>query len=168
MQRFMPIAMVSGAALVAGALVFHGCQLAEVTTRLDALESCTGALDGRLDTFSRDLPSIIEQAGHDAGRQVVSGVLDELYRRSSRWLWRSPVPAASSNRVGQARRPPEVDGAFPDEGIPLVRFNIPDTVFNIHILSNLKELPPLPWFAPATNEPPAGKPNPSPPRPPAS
>ena len=165
MQRFMPTAIVSGAALVAVALVFHGCQLAGVAARIDALERRTGALDRRLETFSRELPSSVEQAGHDAGRQAVNGVLEELYRKSSRWLGRSPMPVASSNRVGQAVRQPEADGAFPDDGIPLIRFHIPDTVFNIHILPNLKELPPLPWFAPATNERPAGKPAPPPSRP---
>jgi hypothetical protein len=146
MQRPISIAVVLGAVIIAVALVYHGCQLAEVSRRLGAMEQRTSGLDSRLEKFSRELPTLVEQAGNNAGRQAVHGMVDEVVQMPLNWL-RPKLAPATSNIPKQTASAPHTNGPVIDLGGPWVRFDIRDPVIKIEILPNLKEVPAIPWPA---------------------
>lgn len=150
MQKLTPIAIVIGAVVIAAALVFHGIQLASVAGRLETLEQRTGELDVRLNSFSEELPVIVGRAGKDAGRQAVHGVVEEAFQKPLGRLMPG-LTHATSNLIKRADGQLSLKGLIPEGGIPLIRFDIPDPVINIEILTHLKDLPSLPWFTPKSN-----------------
>ena len=144
MQRSVSIAAVLGAVIIAVALVYHGRQLAEVSRRLEAMEQRTTGLDSRLEQFSSDLPTLVEQAGNNAGRQAVHGMVDEVVQMPLNWL-RPRLAPATSNILAQTAWASHTNGPVIDLGGPWVRFDIRDPVIKIEILPNLKEVPAMPW-----------------------
>ena len=146
MQRSMALSAVLGAVIIAVALVYHGRQLAEVSRRLEAMEQRTTGLDSRLEQFSSELPTLVEQAGNNAGRQAVHGMVDEVVQMPLNWL-RPRVAPATSNILKQTAWAPRTNGPVIDLGGPWVRFDIRDPVVKIEILPNLKEVPAIPWSA---------------------
>ena len=139
MQKLTSLAMVAGATIIAAALVYHGRQLATVATRLDTLEA--------------QLPVIIEQAGRNAGQQVVQGMLDEAIRKPL-GLLKPTVVRAKSNLLSRATGPSGVRGLLPNLAVPLVRFNIPEPVINIEIRTDLKALSDFSWPLSNSEKPP--------------
>jgi hypothetical protein len=144
MQKPIAIAAVLGALIIAAALVYHGRQLAEVSRRLEAMEHRTTDLNGRLEKFSSELPTLVGQAGNNAGREAVHGMVDEVVQMPLKWL-RSKPATGGSNASTHTVSPPRSGGATADEGAPWVRFNIREPVIKIEILPNLKEVPAIPW-----------------------
>ena len=142
----MSIAVVLGAAIIAVALVYHGRQLAEVSRRLEAMEQRTTGLDSRLEKFSTELPGLVEQAGNNAGRQAVHGMVDEVVQMPLNWL-RPTLAPARSNIVKQSASIPHTNGPVIELGAPWVRFDIRNPVIKIEILPNLKTVPAMPWPA---------------------
>ena len=146
MQKSLAIAAVMGAVIIAVALVYHGRQLAEVSRRLEAMEQRTTSLDSRLEKFSTDLPILVGQAGNNAGRQAVHGVVDELVQMPLNWLRPRPT-AGTSNAAGDAGSSAAARDVAVDQGTPWIRFDIRKPVVKIEILPNLKDvtaIPPLP------------------------
>lgn len=144
MQKSIAIAAVLGALIIAAALVYHGRQLAEVSRRLQAMEQRTTGLDSRLEKFSSELPTLVEQAGNNAGREAVHGMVDEVVQMPLKWLRPRPATGAT-NAITPTVSSPRSSGATADEGAPWVRFDIRDPVIKIEILPNLKEVPAIPW-----------------------
>ena len=144
MQRWWAGAIVLGALIIAVALVYHGRQLAEVSRRLEAIDQRTTGLDNRLDKFSSELPALVEQAGHNAGRQAVHGMVEEAIQMPLNWLRRDPTPGGT-NRLTPAGSAPISGGLALDPGAPWVEFEIRQPVVKIEILPNLKEVPAVPW-----------------------
>jgi hypothetical protein len=153
MQKPIAIAAVLGALIIAAALVYHGRQLAEVSRRLGAMEQRTTDLDGRLEKFSSELPALVGQAGNNAGREAVHGMVDEVVQMPLRWLRLKPTTGAT-NANAQTVSPPRSSSANADEGAPWVRFDIREPVIKIEILPNLKEVPAIPWPASGGRNPP--------------
>ena len=153
MQRITATAVVLGALIVAVSLIYHGRQLASVAGQMEALEQRTGDLDTRLKEFSQQLPSLIEQAGRDAGRQAVHGVIDEAFHKPLGKAF-TQFTHTTSNVSAQAGNPFDVRGLLPGGGMPLIRFDIPEPVVNIEILTQVRDLPSLPWLT-STGNPPA-------------
>jgi len=137
---------VVGAVIIAVALVYHGRQLVEVSRRLEALEQRSTGLDSRLEQFSSELPSLVEQAGNNAGRQAVHGMVDEVVQMPLNWL-RPRLAPATSNLLRQTTWAPHTNGPVIDLGGPWVRLDIRDPVIKIEILPNLKEVPAISWLA---------------------
>lgn len=152
MHKFLAFVILVGALIVGAALVYHGKQLASVATQLDALEQRTGALDIRLDAFSEELPALIGQAGHDAGRQAFRGFIDEAIGKPLDQLLPSRAPG-STNANQQVRHPLNLRDLLPGNGTPWIRFDIPDPVVNIDVSTDFRDLPSLSRGA-ATNAPP--------------
>ncbi len=153
MQKLTPVAIIVGALIIAVALVFHAQRLAEVAQRIQALEQRTDDLDGRLSTFQEELPAVIEQAGNGAGRQAVHGIIDEAFHKPLRKL--SPaLRRAASNVVATTGDGLDIAELVRERGAPLVQFDIPTPNINIEIVTNLKDLPELPWLTGQTNDPP--------------
>ena len=143
MQKPLAIAAVMGALIIAVALVYQGRQLAEVSRRLEAMEQRTTSLDSRLERFSTELPVLVGQAGNNAGRQAVHGVVDELVQMPLNWL--RPRPASgTSNAVGGAVSSASSRDATADPGTAWIRFDIREPVVKIEILPNLKEVTAIP------------------------
>jgi len=159
MQKLTASALILGALLIAAALVYHGRQLALVAGQLATLEQRTGALDQRLNTFSEELPTLVGEAGKEAGRQAVHGVIEEAVQKPMnrvRTQLGFGTATASTNATGT---PPGETGLLPGGSLPWIRFDIPDPVINIDIQTNLKEWPELPWSGAAeTNLPSADAP----------
>jgi len=139
------IATVLGALIIATALVYHGRQLAEVSRRLEGMEQRTTGLDRRLEEFSSELPSLVEQAGNNAGRQAVHGMVEEAVQMPLNWLRRKPATGAS-NALSQVSSPAHSSGLTADQGTPWVQFDIRDPVIKIEILPKLKEVSAIPWL----------------------
>lgn len=152
MQKPIAIAAVLGALIIAAALLYHGRQMSEVSRRLEAMEQRTSELDGRLDRFSSELPALVGQAGNNAGREAVHGIVDEIIQMPLRWLRPKPATGAA-NANAHSVSPPRSSGAVADEGAPWVRFDIREPVVKIEILPNLKEVPPIPWLPIGAREP---------------
>ena len=118
MKRPISIAVVLGAVIIAIALVYHGRQLAEVSRRLGAMEQRTSGLDSRLEKFSSELPTLVEQAGNNAGRQAVHGMVDEVVQMPLNWL-RPKLASATSSVL--KRRFQRVTGPNPSLDLDLTR-----------------------------------------------
>ena len=144
MQKWWAGAAVLSALIIAAALVYHARQLAEVSRRLQAVEQRTSGLDGRLEKFSSELPTVVEQAGNNAGRQAVHGMIEEAVQMPLSWLRRTAAPAGT-NGLKQALPALPSAGPATDQGTPWVRFDIREPVIKIEILPNLKEVPAVPW-----------------------
>ena len=152
MQKPIAIAAVLGALIIAAALLYHGRQLSEVSRRLEAMEQRTTDLDGRLEKFSSELPALVGQAGNNAGREAVHGIVDEIIQTPLRWF--RPRPATgTTNANAHSVSPRRSNGAVADEGAPWVRFDIREPVIKIEILPNLKEVPAIPWLPIGAREP---------------
>ena len=143
-QKPLAIAAVLGALIIAVALVYHGRQLAEVSRRLEAMEQRTTGLDTRLEKFSSELPVLVGQAGNNAGRQAVHGVVEELVQMPLNWFRPKLTPGAS-NATSNAVLPSPTRDSTADQGTPWIRFDIREPVVTIEILPNLKEVPAVPW-----------------------
>jgi len=144
-QRSLAIAAVLGALIIAAALIYHARQVAEVTRRLEAMEQRTTGLDSRLEKFSSELPSLVEQAGNNAGRQAVRGMVQEVVEMPLKWL--APKPASgASNDVRNAVSSLRSSVPAADQGGSWVRFDIQEPVIKIEVLPNLKEVPAIPWL----------------------
>jgi hypothetical protein len=150
MQRSLAIAAVLGAVIIAVALVYHGRQLAEVSRRLQAMEQRTSGLDSRLEKFSSELPTLVEQAGHNAGRQAVHGMVEEVVQIPLNWL-RPKLALGASNAPKQTVSASHTNGPITDQGTLGIRFDIHkpvvtlQTEVKVEILPNLKEVPTLLW-----------------------
>jgi hypothetical protein len=149
-QRSLAIAIVLGALIIAAALVYHGRQLAEVSRRVEAMEQRTTDLDSRLEKFSGELPALVEQAGDNAGRQAVHGMVEEVVQMPLNWL--RPRPAlGTSNAPKQTEFASDTNGPIADQGPLGIRFDIhkPAVTFKtevkIEVLPNFKEVPALLW-----------------------
>jgi len=143
MQRSVAIAIILGALIIAAALVFHGRQLAEVSRRLEAMDQRTTTLDARLAELSRQLPTLIQQAGKNAGRQAVHGMVEEALQMPLNWLRSKPV-LGKSNILERIVSFPHASEGTADQG-PSVRFDIREPVVKIEILPKLKTIPSISW-----------------------
>ncbi len=150
MQRSIAIGAVLGALIIAAALVYHGRQLAEVSRRLQAMEQRTTGLDRRLEKFSSDLPTLVEQAGHNAGREAVRGMAEEIIQTPLNWLKprlapsknNAPRPNVSSAHTNPPTTAQGTSGISFDIREPVVTFK---TDVKIELLPNLKEVPSVSW-----------------------
>lgn len=145
MQKPLAIAAILGALIIAVALVYHGRQLAEVSRRLEAMEQRTTGLDTRLEKFSSELPALVGQAGNNAGRQAVHGVVEELVQMPLNWFRPKLTPGASNATSNAVSSSPSRNSTA-DQGAPWIRFDIREPVVKIEILPNLKEVPAIPWL----------------------
>jgi hypothetical protein len=139
----LSIAIVAGALIIAAALCYHGRELAKVSNRLAALEQRSTGLEHRLDRFSSDLPTLVGEAGKDAGRRAFHGVVEEVFQNPLNWF-RPAQAQGASNNLQQAISEAHVDGSLTNLGLPWIRFDIPNTVINVQILPQVKELPMFP------------------------
>jgi cell division protein FtsL len=173
MQKSIALALVIGALIISVALVYHGHQLLQLSTQLQTTQKQMATLDTNLQSFAAQLPNLIGEAGKNAGRQAVHGMAEEAVKMPLNWL-RSTLPkattaglrrflpaaapaAAATNRDDfgpgtTARSPVAADAGSNGKGELMIQFNLPQPVVNIHILSNLKELPAWPSFSRDSHE----------------
>jgi hypothetical protein len=165
MQKSIALALVTGALIISAALVYHGHQLLQLSAQLQTTQKQMATLDTNLQSFAAQLPSLIGEAGKNAGRQAVHGMAEEAVEMPLNWLRSIPLKAtaaglrrflsaaapaaAATNRDESgpgttARSPAAADAGSTGKGEPVIQFNLPQPVVNIHILSNLKELPAWP------------------------
>ena len=145
MQKSLAVAVVTSALIIAAALVYHGRQLAEVSRRLDGMEQRTTRLDNRLDQFSRELPTLVGQAGNNAGREAVHGMVEEAVQMPLNWLKGRRVPT-SANAPRRVSSVEHFEDSATGPAIPWVQLNIRQPVVTVEILPNLKEVPAIPWL----------------------
>jgi len=162
MQKSIALALVAGALIISAALVYHGHQLLQLSAQLQTTQRQMATLDTNLQSFAAQLPNLIGEAGKNAGRQAVHGMAEEAVEMPLNWLkstlpkattagLRSLLPAAAPAAAATnrdpfgpgttARSPAAADAGPTGKGEPVIQFNVPQPVVNIHILSNLKELP---------------------------
>ena len=96
-QKLTAIAVIGAALIIALALVYHGRELAKLSSQLASLEQRNRELDLRLQTFSAELPAVIEQAGRNAGQQAVHGIVEEAILKPLSWLGLTPAQATASS-----------------------------------------------------------------------
>lgn len=138
-QKWLAIAAVAGALIIAAALVYHGRQLGIVSERLVAMEQRTAELDLRLGQFSTALPGMVEQAGRNAGREAVHGVVEEVFEKPLSWLKSTPAQGVS-NVLQRSGSFLGTNGFVLDPGAPIIRFDISKPVVRIEVLPNLKSV----------------------------
>lgn len=96
-QKLTAIAAIGAALIIALALVYHGRELAKLSSQLTSLEQRNRELDLRLQTFSAELPAVIEQAGRNAGQQAVHGIFEEAVLKPLSWLGLTPAQATAAS-----------------------------------------------------------------------
>jgi hypothetical protein len=168
MQKSIALALVIGALIISAALVYHGHQLLQLSSQLQTTQKQMATLDTNLQSFAAQLPNLIGDAGKNAGRQAVQGMAEEAVEMPLNWLRSTPLkatavglrrflsaatPAAAMTNRDESEpsttacSPADADAGSTGKGEPMIQFNLPQPVVNIHILSNLKELPAWPSFS---------------------
>lgn len=161
MQKLLAFALVVGALIIGAALAYHGRQLAQLSAQLKVTQQQVALLDTNLQSFSRELPDLIGDAGRSAGRQAVHGMAEEALQLPLDLLKSNPVKRASQGlRRTLSNVSTEAGGT--NWSVPLVHFDIPQpTIINIGVVSDLQDLPAWLW-PPLTNRPAsASSPNPA-------
>jgi hypothetical protein len=140
MQKLIAAGLVFGSLIIAVALVHHGRQLAGLTRQLEALEKRNAHLEITLQEFTANLPSLIEQAGRDAGRQAVRGIWDEAVENPLRQI-SSRLPSGTNATETIERLVSEASGFLNERRAPFVRFDISQPIVTIEILGDGKATP---------------------------
>jgi hypothetical protein len=103
------------------------------------MEQRTAELDLRLGQFSAELPGMVEQAGRNAGREAVHGVVEEVFEKPLNWLKSTPAQGVS-NVLRRSVSLLGTNGFVLDPGASIIRFDISKPVVKIEVLPNLKSV----------------------------
>lgn len=146
-MKTLTTGLLIGAAMIAGALVYHGRQLVALNERLAAVEHSNRALEQQLGTLPDDLPRLVSEGITGSAERVVGGLIGGA-RGLLPGLVSEFTAAAGSAGTGWIG-----NGAGDDagetvvwprslsltDGGPLVQFDIPQPVVHVDIQLGIPE-----------------------------